>query len=86
MALATVVYRLVTDETFRALFKADPDRALAAAGLRLSLQEVVALNSLPWNDPALDWLPDNLIGPNVPDWGGCRLDPCPTRLKLSTTG
>jgi hypothetical protein len=80
MALADVIYRLVTDESFRLRLKADSEEALAAAGLHLGEEELGVLNSVNWDIPAFP------IGPCYPGWWAYQLDHCPIQQKLFATG
>ncbi len=80
MAFSDVIYRLVTDESFRLRLKADPEKSLAAAGLHLSGEELDVLNSVSWD------IPSSPIGPYYPGWWGYQLDHCPIQQKLFATG
>ena len=80
MALADVIYRLVTDESFRLQLKADPEKSLAAAGLQLSGEELGVLDSIPWDILSFPF------GSEGPGWWIYQLDHCPTQQKLFATG
>ena len=45
-AVEQVLGKMVTDESFRAAFLADPDETVRRAGLALSAQEITALHGI----------------------------------------
>jgi hypothetical protein len=72
-AVERAIGKLVTDESFRARFSADPARASLEAGLSLSATELVALARL--SDEALrrfaDVLDDSIRRHAGPATAGC---------------
>ena len=85
MALPNVIYRLVTDETFRNQLLDNPGAALAAAQLDLNPEELEAFNTISSTWLSMSSQPKTSLTQSDGGWYACQFKNfCPTLPETST--
>ncbi len=87
MPLDHVIYRLVSDESFRTQLVEEPRAILAGLTPCLDAEDLEAVTNIPWAKLISDLGKEGAIArTRARGWWACQLDHCPTQLEMSITG